>query len=118
MKYNRPRIKSVYPIYKLNDETFWIGAQIGITKECNAPTHQLWVLVNLLDGRPIEDVLKQEKAAFPDLNLSDDYIIDGIDLLSKEELIEEAMPEKEKNFSEYINNFIDYDTYIERPSLY
>lgn len=111
MKYNRPRIKSVYPIYRLNDETFRIGAQIGITKEFNDPTHQLWVLVNLLDGRPIEDVLKQEKAAFPDLNLSDDYIIDGIDLLSKEELIEEAMPEKEKNFDKrYLSNI----TYFSR----
>lgn len=33
MKYNRPRIKSIYPIYKLNDETFRIDTQVGITKE-------------------------------------------------------------------------------------
>lgn len=111
MKYNRPRIKSIYPIYKLNNESFRIGAQIGITKEFIDPTHQLWTLVNLLDGRPIEEILKQEKAAFPNLNLTDNYILDGIDLLSKEELIEEAMPEKEKDFDKrYLSNI----TYFSR----
>ena len=31
--YKRPRIKEIYPVYRLDQEHFRIGAQIGITKE-------------------------------------------------------------------------------------
>lgn len=31
--YKRPRIKEIYPVYRLDQEHFRIGAQIGITKD-------------------------------------------------------------------------------------
>lgn len=39
--YKRPRIKEIYPVYRLDQEHFRIGAQIGITKEFYDPTEQL-----------------------------------------------------------------------------
>ena len=38
--YKRPRIKEIYPVYRLDQEHFRIGAQIGITKEFYDPTEQ------------------------------------------------------------------------------
>ena len=32
-KYIRPRIKPIYPVYKLNDLLFRVGAQLGLTTE-------------------------------------------------------------------------------------
>lgn len=82
--YKRPRIKEIYPVYRLDQEHFRIGAQIGITKEFYDPTEQLWNLATILDGRSLKDVLDEERRRFPDLELSDDYILDGINLLDQE----------------------------------
>lgn len=122
LNYMNPRIKSIYPLCRLNSKVFRVGAQIGITKEFNDPTQQLWTLVNLLDGRPLDDVLIKEKEAFPDLNLTDDYIIDGINLLDEENLIEETLSSKEEEyekrympnvnyFARFINKDSDYDRF-------
>ena len=46
--YKRPRIKEIYPVYRLDQEHFRIGAQIGITKEFYDPTEQLWNLATIL----------------------------------------------------------------------
>ena len=56
MKSHCPRIKEIYPIYKLHDNLFRVGSQIGITTEISDEDDKMWSLVNILDGRTINDV--------------------------------------------------------------
>ena len=88
-----PRIKSIYPAYRLDDVTFRIGAQLGITAEFDDPDGQLWALVTVLDGRPLTDAINSVQEQFPQLSPTD--ILDGIQLLEREGFIEEAYPEAE-----------------------
>lgn len=93
-KYIRPRVKPIYPVYKLNELLFRIGAQLGITTEFEDPEGKLYKLVSILDGRELSDIFKYMKSEFPDLTEED--IIDGLDILSNEDLIEES-----EDFSKY-----------------
>jgi molybdopterin/thiamine biosynthesis adenylyltransferase len=104
-KYNRPRIKPIYPIYKLKDNLFRIGAQRGITVEFGDDYGQLWELVNCLDGHELGDVEKHMISKYPQLTEKD--IIDGIQLLDKEGLIEEFEEEYE-NFPVRLKPNINY----------
>ena len=52
--YNRPRIKPIYPLYRLNRQEFRIGAQLGITAEFGDPEGQLWELASKLLLDPME----------------------------------------------------------------
>lgn len=56
-KYVQPRIKTIYPSYRLDDQNFRIGAQRGITTEFGDPYGQLWKLVTYLDGRPLSNII-------------------------------------------------------------
>lgn len=113
MKYKNPRIKSIYPLYKLDDSTFRIGAQQGLTREFKDTTHQLWTLANLLNGQSIDKVLEKEKNAFPEEHLTDQYILDGIDLLNKENFIEEAEPEKIGTINDrYVPNVKYFSSFV------
>lgn len=87
MNYSRPCIKDIYPIYKLSDTMFRIGAQINITTEFNDPTGELWELVTRLNGTELNIIFKEMKELFPNITLS--AIEYGIDLLANEGLIEE-----------------------------
>lgn len=114
MQYKNLRIKPIYPLYRIDSNTFRIGAQVGITKEFNDPTHQLWELAKLLNGQDIEKVFNKERKKFPDVQMSDQYILDGIDLLNKEGFIEELLPQTECSINEryapnikYFSHFID-----------
>lgn len=114
MKYKNPRIKPIYPMYQMDPDTFRIGAQIGITKEFKDPTHQLWNLSKLLNGQSINKVLEKEQKLFPQVHMTDQYILDGVALLDKEGFIEETFPDKEKSVNErykpnikYFSHFID-----------
>ncbi len=114
MQYKNPRIKPIYPLYRIDSNTFRIGAQVGTTKEFNDPTHQLWELAKLLNGQDIEKVFNKERKKFPDVQMSDQYILDGIDLLNKEGFIEELLPQTECSINEryapnikYFSHFID-----------
>lgn len=111
--YKRPRIKEIYPVYRLDQEHFRIGAQIGITKEFYDPTEQLWNLATILDGRSLKDVLDEERRRFPDLELSDDYILDGINLLDQEGFLEETdLKEEECLNARYMPNVRYFSHYI------
>lgn len=124
MKYKYPRIKKIYPIYRMSSTTFRIGAQRGITKEFDDPTNQLWTLAHLLDGRAIDKVLLAEKKAFPDINMTDDYILDGIRLLDSEGFIEEVAEDKKNQVQEryypnirYFSKFTGGDPKNDRFSI-
>lgn len=80
--YNRPRIKPIYPLYRLNSREFRIGAQLGITAEFGDPEGQLWELASRLDGRPVMTVVEEVREVFPELTVED--VIDGIQLLDNE----------------------------------
>jgi molybdopterin/thiamine biosynthesis adenylyltransferase len=105
IEYKRPRIKPIYPIYKLKDNLFRIGAQRGITVEFGDEYGQLWDLVNFLDGTQVKDVIKKMQSKYP--QLSDLDVINGIHLLNKEGLIEEYYEEYE-SFSERLKPNINY----------
>lgn len=63
-----PRLKSLYPVYRLDDTTFRVGAQLGITAEFGDPAGHAWALVELLDGtRPIPQVVAEMRRRFPDV---------------------------------------------------
>ena len=84
-----PRVKPIYPVYRLDEETFRIGAQLGITAEFEDSNGQLWTLVHLLDGsRNLQQVCEEMRSQYPDL--SDHDIKDGISTLDQEGFIENA----------------------------
>ena len=91
MKSHCPRIKEIYPIYKLHDNLFRVGSQIGITTEISDEDDKMWSLVNILDGRTINDVVDIMLTKYPDLTEQD--IIGAIELLDKEGVIEDLAEE-------------------------
>ena len=80
--YNRPRIKPIYPLYRLNKKEFRIGAQLGITAEFGDPEGQLWELASRLNGRPVKEVILEMRNLFPEL--SEEDILEGIKILENE----------------------------------
>ena len=112
-QYIRPRIKPIYPVNQLNDELFRIGAQLSITTEFEDPERKLFELVKLLDGRPITEIFKHMTESFPDLTEED--VLDGLDILSSENLIEETPDDNLEKIDERyypnINYFSRYMTY-------
>lgn len=111
IKYNRPRIKPIYPVYRLNSHEFRIGAQLGITAEFGDPEGQLWELASRLDGRSVMTVVEEVKSAFPELTSED--VLEGIKLLDDEGFVEEAMPEKESCLPvRYVSNVNYFSRYI------
>lgn len=86
----RPRIKPIYPVYRLNSKVFRIGAQLGITVEFDDPEGEMWNLVSLLDGRPLAAVLDAMTTKFPHLTPQD--VIEGVELLDREGVLEETLP--------------------------
>ena len=89
MKFHCPRIKEIYPIYKLHDNLFRVGSQIGITTEISDEDDKMWSLVNILDGRAINDVVDIMLTKYPDLTEQD--IIGAIELLDKEGLLKKVL---------------------------
>ena len=78
-KYIRPRIKPIYPVYKLNDLLFRVGAQLGLTTEFEDPEGKLYELVSLLDGRELNEIIVAMKKKFADL--TDEDIFEGLEIL-------------------------------------
>ncbi|HHT56896.1 ThiF family adenylyltransferase [Herbinix luporum] len=105
-KYKNPRIKPIYPLYRLNKTEFRIGAQLGITAEFTDPDGQLWELAIRLNGRPVEIVIKEMQKLFPEL--SHDDILEGIELLDNEGFIEEALYDEESNIAKRFMPNVNY----------
>lgn len=113
-KYKKPRIKPIYPVYRLNELLFRVGAQLGITTEFEDPEGKLYKLVSILDGKDIDEIIKIMKNEFKDL--TDEDVIDGLDILNNENLIEETDDIDKYNINErylpnvnYFSRFTDYD---------
>src|SRR5438034_10267948 len=67
-----PRLKPIYPVYRLDEVTFRIGAQLGITIELDDPEGHAWTLVQLLDGtRTVAQVVAATQARFPQIGEHD-----------------------------------------------
>jgi len=110
-KYVNPRIKPINPIYKLNENEFRIGAQLGITAEFNDPDGELWELVNQLNGRELTEVTKNVRLKYP--HLSDEDVLGGIALLDDEGFIEETLKYEENNIPKrYIPNINYFSRYV------
>ncbi|MGL4973368.1 MAG: ThiF family adenylyltransferase [Culicoidibacterales bacterium] len=109
MTYLFPRIKPIYPVYKLNTSVFRIGAQLGITTEIADIHNQFWILTKLLDGKnSLTKIILEMQKLFPLLTPED--VIKGIALLDKEGVIEEALiTEKvEERYTSNVNYFSRY----------
>lgn len=109
-KYMKPRIKPIYPLFRLNKTTFRIGAQLGISAEFGDPEGQLWELATRLTGKSVEQVICEVKGLFPDL--TDKDILDAIEMLDNEGFVEEnsdnksgVLPRYEANVN-YFSRFI------------
>lgn len=108
MVIQKPRIKPIYPLYRLSSDVFRIGAQLGITTEFEDPETYYWELASRLDGRNVADVIKEMIKLFP--NLTKEEIMNGIELLEREEVLEEALPNQEvkERYSANVNYFSRY----------
>ncbi|MFU0789087.1 MAG: ThiF family adenylyltransferase [Virgibacillus proomii] len=109
-KYDRPRIKAIYPLYRLNEMEFRIGAQLGITAEFGDPDGHLWELASRLDGRKVEEVIKEMLELFPELTKGE--VLEGIQLLDNEGFLEETLDGHESGIQErYIANVNYFSRY-------
>lgn len=88
--FSHPRLKPIYPAYRLDDRVFRIGAQLGITAEFDDPEQKLWKIVTVLDGRPLPDIIRIVQQDFPRMTEQD--ILEGITLLDQEGFLEEGFP--------------------------
>ncbi len=68
MKYNRPRIKPIYPLYRLDKTYFRIGAQLGITVEFGDPEGQLYSLASKLNGQKVSDIVVEMQKKISRIN--------------------------------------------------
>jgi molybdopterin/thiamine biosynthesis adenylyltransferase len=85
-----PRLKSIYPAYRLDSQFFRLGAQLGITAEFDDPDGQVWQLVQSLDGRPLSEVVHQMRSRFPTLSETD--VLEGVRTLDGEGFLESTQP--------------------------
>lgn len=101
-----PRIKKIYPAYRLDESTFRIGAQLGLTAEFNDPDGHLWSVAQALDGRPLEDVVSTVRDQFPSLTAED--VREGIAILDREGFIEEAFTGQDSKYDKRLIPNINY----------
>ncbi|KRK48471.1 hypothetical protein FC96_GL001578 [Secundilactobacillus kimchicus JCM 15530] len=109
MKYNRPRIKPIYPLYRLDKTYFRIGAQLGITVEFGDPEGQLYSLASKLNGQKVSDIVVEMQKKFPELTVDD--IISGIDLLDENNVLEETLPD-ETDEERYLPNISYFSRFV------
>jgi molybdopterin/thiamine biosynthesis adenylyltransferase len=84
-----PRVKPIYPIYRLNESTFRIGAQLGITLELDDPEGHAWTLAHLLDGtRTLPEIVATIRTTFPALSETD--VLECVATFDDEGLLEDA----------------------------
>ena len=112
----RPRVKSIYPVYKVKGDVFRVGAQLGITTQFRDPENQLWTMIGLMDGaRSIPEVTDCMLQRYPHLSRQD--VLDGIDRLDKAGLLEHGEDsdyDEERNpLHRYIGN-VNYFTHFLR----
>lgn len=87
----QPRIKPIYPVYRLDEQTFRIGAQLGITVELADPAGHGWALVNLMDGtRTARELVADMQTRFPEVSAGD--VERFVAMLDAEGVVENARP--------------------------
>lgn len=117
------RIKPIYPVYRVTETTFRIGAQFRVTVEIDDAEGHMWTLVHLLDGtRDLSAVTAAMQATFPALSPAD--VQDGIHALDELDFLEYVEPSEydgvsETDLSRYcgnINYFSHFAKLGESPS--
>ncbi len=106
----RLRVKPIYPVYRLDQTTFRIGAQRGFTREFRDPLGQLWQLVHLADGtRRVPELVEAMRLDHP--GLTGDDIRAGLAHLDGEGLVEDARLNDDSSadrFAGTVNHFRHY----------
>jgi molybdopterin/thiamine biosynthesis adenylyltransferase len=112
-----PRLKPIYPVYRVTDATFRIGAQFRITVEIDDPDDHLWTLVHLLDGtRDTRAVVAVMRERFPALTEED--IEQSIVMLNEEGFLDDARPasyDVDGNLSRFAGNVNYFSHYTRLP---
>jgi molybdopterin-synthase adenylyltransferase len=109
-----PRVKSIYPVYKLREGLFRIGSQRGLTRQYKDPDNQLWELIQLMDGsRSIEQIIDEMRTKHNRLTMDD--ICNGIHRLDSDGFLERVQPSKYEDqrsdlyrYSANVNYFSHY----------
>ena len=117
----RPRIKPIYPRYRVTGSCFRIGAQLGITAEFDDPDGQVWELAGLLDGtRSVPEIATAMRTRFPGLSVAD--VEAGILRLDREGFVEDGrcdggspIPPRHLGNVNYFSHFATLSAHRERP---
>lgn len=117
----RPRIKPIYPRYRVTGSCFRIGAQLGITAEFDDPDGQVWELAGLLDGtRSVPEIATAMRTRFPGLSVAD--VEAGILRLDREGFVEDGLcdggspiPPRHLGNVNYFSHFATLSAHRERP---
>lgn len=117
----RPRIKPIYPRYRVTGTSFRIGAQLGITAEFDDPDGQVWELTRLLDGsRSVPEIAAAMRVRFPALSGAD--VVAGIMRLDREGFLEDGRPgdaaspaPRHLGNVNYFSHFASLSAHRERP---
>jgi molybdopterin/thiamine biosynthesis adenylyltransferase len=85
----RPRVKPIYPVYRLDETTLRIGAQRGLTTQFRDPHGHLASLLQLADGsRELPELVAAVQAHHPILTATD--IEEGLARLDRQGLLDDA----------------------------
>ena len=111
---NNPRLKPIYPRYRLSKTLFRVGAQRGLTASFEDPNGQIWELAELLDGsRSVAEVVAEMTTRHKELGAEE--VWECIEALDKEGFLGDPGPSKfddNYNFFRYqgnVNHFSHYE---------
>lgn len=85
----KPKIKSLYPIYKVTDDLIRIGAEPNVTADVDNSDGMMHSFLELLDGtRRAEDIVAELRKQYPETTMQD--VLDGLHVLMNLNFIEDA----------------------------
>lgn len=86
---NRPRIKSLYPVYRVTEDELRIGAEPGITARVDDSDGVMSTFIDAIDGqRDLPTLIRDLRARYPEASEQD--VIDGLNTLIELNFIEDA----------------------------
>lgn len=86
---SRPRLKPIYPLYRLDQTRVRVGAQRGLTVEFRDPAGQVWELLHLADGsRSLAQLIADMRTRFPQLSAED--VVRGLAEMDRAGLLDDA----------------------------
>lgn len=105
-RFLRPVIKGCMPVYRLSESVFRIGAQLGVTSQFTDPKGQMWTLIQVLDGRSLNEIVAAVVTDHPELTENDVIsalqILDESGFLDEQVDVNEIKPRFRSNFEYFV----------------